>query len=85
MNDDLESSDNDIRLILFRMKSPTENEMYKNLIEEREKVKANFKAGLISLDDFLGKLRALSMKAAKQKVASDADPREDVWGGDGLW
>ena len=78
MNDELESSDNDIKSILFGMKTPTEKEMYKYLKEEREIVKANFKAGLISLDDFLGKLGALSMKAAKQKVASDADPREDM-------
>ena len=74
MNEELENSNEDIRSILFGTKNPPPNEMYTFLKEEREVMKANYNAGLISLDDFLGKLGALSMKAAKQKVASDAEP-----------
>ena len=74
MNEELENSNEDIRSILFGTMNPPPNEMYTFLKEEREIMKANYEAGLISLDDFLGKLGALSMKAAKQKVASDVEP-----------
>ena len=78
MNEELETSDNDIRSILFGTKVPANNEMYTFLKEERERVKANYKAGLVSLDELLGKLGALSIKTAKQKVASDIEPIEEA-------
>ena len=80
MSDELETSDSDIRGILLGTLTPPENETYTYLKKEREIAKANHEAGLITLDDFLGKLGALSMKAGKQKVASDADPEDDTRG-----
>ena len=40
-------------------------------------VSLNAATNLITLDDFLGKLGALSRKSGKQKVNSDADPAEE--------
>ena len=62
MNEELENSDNTIKGILFGTLTPPENETYTYLRGEREIAKSNYEANLITLDDFLGKLGALSMK-----------------------
>ena len=71
MNDELERVEADIKSILFGILVPETNEMYQFLKEQREISKANYEAGLISLDDYLGRVGALSLKVGKQKVASD--------------
>ena len=52
MNEELENSDEDIRSILFGIMNQPPNKMYTFLKEEREIMKANYKAGLISLNYF---------------------------------
>ena len=54
--------------------------VHAELKEQREITKANFEAKLITLDDYLGKVGALSMKTAKKKVASDDPENERVKG-----
>ena len=76
MNDELERVEGDIKSILFGIRGPETNADYAELKEQREITKANYEANLITLDDYLGKVGALSMKAAKRKVASD-DPEDN--------
>ena len=52
--------------------------VHAELKEQREITKANFEAKLITLDDYLGKVGALTMKTAKKKVASDDPENERV-------
>ena len=61
--------------ILFGIRGPEPNPDYAELKEQREITKANYEANLITLDNYLGKVGALSMKTAKRKVASD-DPED---------
>jgi hypothetical protein len=75
MNDELERVVGDIKSILFGIRGPEPNPDYAELKEQREITKANYEANLITLDDYLGKVGALSMKTAKRKVASD-DPED---------
>ena len=80
MNDEFERVEGDIKSILFGMLTPAPNPDYAELKEQREITKANFEAKLITLDDYLGKVGALSMKTAKKKVASDDPENERVKG-----
>ena len=71
LNDELESRSTDIPLILLGSLIPPPNENYHALKVEREIAKANYEAGLLSLDQYIGKIGSLSIKAGKAKVMSD--------------
>ena len=71
VRDELERVNNDIPSILYGTLVPSESQLYRSLKEEREITKANYEAGLLSLDEYLGKMGALSLSTGKSKFASD--------------
>ena len=68
---ELESRSADIPLILLGSLIPKQDENYHSLKVEREIAKANYEAGLLSLDTYMGKIGALSIKAGKAKTVDD--------------
>ena len=71
LDKELEVRNADIPLILFGSQTPPEDENYHSLKVEREITKANYEAGLLSLDSYMGKMGALSIKAGKAKTNDD--------------
>ena len=71
LNDELECRSTDILQILLGSKLPPVDENYQSLKVEREIAKANYEEGLLSLDQYMGKIGSLSIKAGKAKVISD--------------
>ena len=71
LDKELEGRNADIPLILFGSETPPEDENYHSLKVEREITKANYEAGLLSLDSYMGKMGALSIKAGKAKTNDD--------------
>ena len=45
--------------------------------EDRERVKANYEAGLIDLDGMMGKMGAISLATGKAKFATDDAETEE--------
>ena len=71
--DELERVENDIPSFLYGSLVPVVSTLYKSLKEERERVRANYEAGLIDLDGMMGKIGALSLATGKAKAATDDD------------
>ena len=75
LDDELQSVSVDIPAKLFGSLVPKPDNRYRLLKEEREIAKANYEAGLLSLDQYLGRMGALSLHAGKAKVNSDDEPQ----------
>ena len=73
LNSEIETRSSDIPLILLGSLIPAQDDNYHSLKVEREIAKANLEAGLLSLDSYMGKIGALSIKAGKAKNVDDAD------------
>ena len=73
---ELERVETDIPSILYSSLVPPTNALYSSLKEDRERVKANYEAGLIDLDGMMGKMGAISLATGKAKHATD-DNEED--------
>ena len=74
LDDELQSCSADIPAILFGSLIPEPDERYAALKEEREIAKANYEAGLLDIDQYLGRIGGLSLHAGKAKVNSDDAP-----------
>ena len=74
--EELERVNDDIPSILYGTLVPKESPFYSTLKEQREVAKANYVAGLISLDGYLGKVGALSLTTGRSKAV--ADEEDDV-------
>ena len=68
---ELERVETDIPSILYSSLVPPTNSLYSSLKEDRERVKANYEAGLIDLDGMMGKIGAISLATGKAKYATD--------------
>jgi hypothetical protein len=68
---ELERSENDIPSILYLSMVPPTSSLWSFLKVDRERVKANFKAGLIDLDGMMGKMGAMSLATGKEKFSTD--------------
>ena len=75
---ELERAENDIPSILYSSLIPSSNSLYTSLKEDRERVKANYEAGLIDLDGMMGKMGAISLATGKAKYATDDAENEVV-------
>ena len=75
---ELERAENDIPSILYSSLLPKTNALYTSLKEDRERVKANYEAGLIDLDGMMGKMGAISLTTGRAKYATDDAESEDV-------
>ena len=73
VNDELMRVNNDIPSILYGSQRPKENPLYHVLKEEREVTKANYEAGLINLDGYLGKMGAISLTTGKSYSSDEMD------------
>ena len=73
VNNELQRVSNDIPSILYGSQRPKENPLYHVLKEEREITKANFEAGLIDLDGYLGKMGAISLTTGKSFSSDEMD------------
>ena len=71
LSQELESRSADIPAILVGALIPEQDENYHSLKEVREITKANFEAGLLNLDQMMGKIGSLSIKA--KTVSDDLD------------
>ena len=67
---ELERAENDIPSILYSSLLPKTNSLYTSLKEDRERVKANYEAGLIDLDGMMGKIGAISLTTGRAKYAT---------------
>ena len=75
---ELERAENDIPSILYSSLIPRSSPLYTSLKEDRERVKANYEAGLIDLDGMMGKMGAISLATGKAKFATDDAETEDI-------
>ena len=75
---ELERAENDIPSILYSSLLPKTNALYTSLKEDRERVKANYEAGLIDLDGMMGKMGAISLTTGRAKYATDDAESEDI-------
>ena len=75
--EELQRVHDDIPSILYGTLSPPEYPLYNTLKEQREVAKANYEAGLIDLDGYLGKVGALSLTTGRSKAVADDDDVED--------
>ena len=76
--EELQRVHGDIPSILYGTLCPPEYPLYNTLKEQREVAKANFEAGLIDLDGYLGKVGALSLTTGRSKAVADDDDAEDA-------
>ena len=76
--EELQRVHGDIPSILYGTLCPPEYPFYNTLKEQREVAKANFEAGLIDLDGYLGKVGALSLTTGRSKAVADDDDAEDA-------
>jgi hypothetical protein len=77
MSDELERVERDIPSILYNSLTPKQCPLYDSLKIDREVVKANYEAGLIDLDGYMGKVGALSMSTGKHKYNADNEDDDD--------
>jgi hypothetical protein len=68
---ELERSENDIPSILYSSMVPPTSSLWSSLKVDRERVKANYEAGLIDLDGMMGKMGAMSLTTGKTKFSTD--------------
>ena len=73
---EMEELETDIPSILYSSMVPPTSTIYSLLKEDRERVKANYEAGLIDLDGMMGKMGAMSLATGKAKHATD-DKKDD--------
>ena len=76
--EELERVTADIPSILYASLVPPETPLYSVLKEQREIAKANYEAGLIDLDGYLGKVGAISLSTGKAKFSTDTDEVDNV-------
>ena len=77
MSAELERVERDIPSILYNSLTPKQCPLYDSLKTDREVVKANYEAGLIDLDGYMGKVGALSMSTGKHKYNADNEDGDD--------
>ena len=77
-SEELERVEKDIPSILYGSLIPAQSALYNSLKEERERVRANFEAGLIDLDGMMGKLGAIRLATGKAKVATDDNETDAI-------
>ena len=75
---ELERAENDIPSILYSSLIPRSSTLYSSLKEDRERVKANYEAGLIDLDGMMGKMGAISLATGKAKFATEDAESEGI-------
>ena len=68
---ELEKAESDIPSILYSSIVPANSSLYNALKEDRERIKANYEAGLIDLDGMMGKMGAISLATGKSKFCTD--------------
>ena len=68
-----QKSDADIRQLLFAAITPSTSALYNNLKYRREQLKANFRAGLISLEEYLAAVGRISLHTGRRKVEDEGD------------
>ena len=61
----------DIQQLLFAAITPNSSPLYNNLKFRREQLKANFNANLISLEDYLAAVGAISLHTGRRKVEDE--------------
>ena len=76
--EELQRASDDIPSILNGSLTPNESPLYSLLKEEREVVKANYEAGLIDLDGYLGKVGSISLNTGKSKFSADDEYNDSI-------
>ena len=71
-------ADTDIRQLLFAAITPSSSPQYNNLKFKREQIKANYGAGLISLEEYLAAVGAISLHAGRRKVEDEGECPADT-------
>ena len=72
----MSKTDTDIRQLLYASITPSTSPLYNNLKVKREQLKANLKAELISLEDYLAAVGAISLHTGRRKVEDEGDVPE---------
>ena len=63
----------DIMQLLFASQRPRPSPLYNNLKTKREQLKANWKAQLITLEEYLAAVGAISLATGRKKVEDEGD------------
>ena len=76
--EEVQRVNDDIPSILYGSLVPKETPLYHSLKEQREVAKANYEAGLIDLDGYLGKVGSISLSTGKSKFSADDEEDDNI-------